>query len=552
SMRPDACEPNNTPERPCALPLDAVSGPFTIVPEDDQDFYLLDLPQEASIQTVVTVRATSGLDLYLTARQGQALLASGTFSLTLAPAVSGPVTLRVENRDPRLVSGESYRVEVRRTLVPPADRDSGSGGTADSLENNWSFETASPIAVGVVYDLTLVCPDARPGACPGGDHDYLLVPVKAGVTYLIATFDLDPGVDTVVEVFWQSATEPVAGSDDYGPGGMLAALSWTAPADGFAGIRVAPRNGGLIPQVADARSSYRLAVAPVASELARKLEPLIRQQAGIPTPTAAAASSGGGGAAAGGGASSGAPAGGGPMGSQETIAAGAALIIHETVLRREPQADAAALATLAPETRVSVRGPVSGLWISVDTDACMLPGWVRWSDLQRVTDGAAAPAAPGAAPTAMPPGAPAEPAPPALAPSTVAGNPSTGAGERVEVALLDPSLPAPPAPAAPRVPVAMRVVVVATDRPPSAATVSGVATPTPDLRQPLADVRVQITNVFGDVLAEGMTNAQGEVRLSRDVGAHEALRIRLPALGLEVTVEHGQEQLLVTLPEAHP
>jgi len=33
------------------LALDAVSGPFTVVPEADQDFFRLDLPAEASIQT---------------------------------------------------------------------------------------------------------------------------------------------------------------------------------------------------------------------------------------------------------------------------------------------------------------------------------------------------------------------------------------------------------------------------------------------------------------------------------------------------------------------
>jgi hypothetical protein len=171
---PDSCEPNGSPSQACALPLDAVSGPFTIVPESDQDFFLLNLPQEASIQTVITVRATTGLDLFLSARQAERLVASGTSSLTLAPGVTGPVTLRVENRDPRPAAGESHRVEVRREIVPTtvvADV-----AEADILENNWSLDTAAPIAVSVVYDLSLVCPDARPGQRAlgqrrdGGEH----------------------------------------------------------------------------------------------------------------------------------------------------------------------------------------------------------------------------------------------------------------------------------------------------------------------------------------------------------------------------------------------
>lgn len=292
SMRPDACEPNDTDAHPCALPLDAVSGPFTFVPEADRDVYLLDLPDDPAIQTVVTVRATAGLDLFLSARQGPTLLASGAISLTLAPAIHGPVLLRVENRDPRPSAGESYRIEVRREIAPRATGTMDLTGAPDALENNWSFATAATIAVGVVYDLTLVCPEQRADACPGGDHDYLRVPVKAGVAYRIATFDLDPGVDTVVEVFWQRQDRPVAGNDDYAPGGLLSALTWVAPGDGLADIRVAPRNGGLMPQLVEAtHAAYRFVVAPVASKLARKLEPTLRQQANIPTTTATVAAS---------------------------------------------------------------------------------------------------------------------------------------------------------------------------------------------------------------------------------------------------------------------
>lgn len=555
---PDACEANDTPAQACQLLLDAISGPFTFVPDSDQDFYRLDLPEEASIQTVITARATAGLDLILSARQGEQLVASGTISLTLAPSISGPVTLRVENRDPRPAAGEQYRIEVRREIVPPrqSEDDAERTGEPDALENNWSFETAAPIAVGVVYDLTLVCPETRSGACPGGDHDHLLVPVKAGVSYRIATFDLDPGVDTVVELFWASTTTATAGNDDYAPGGPLSALDWTAPDDGILGVRIAPRNGGLNQHVSEPKAGYRFAVAPLSSELARKLETLIRQQANVPTPTPTVAPvtappSSAAGGSSGGGAPPAAPAGG--TVSQETIAAGPAIIVAETVLRREPSERSTALATLAPETLVSVRGPVSGLWVSVESAASILPGWVRFSDLRRVdaaTDSAAVTPTPTvSAPNSQQTGAANQPNTTPTA--TVAGAASrpTTSGVQVAARALDLALSAPPPPPVARVPFAVSVTIVATDDPPMGGSTLGFATPTPDMRQPVARVRVQLVNIFGDLLAEGLTDVAGTVQLRRDIRPGDSLRVRIPAWGVELGLAPEQTSLVVTIPE---
>ena len=569
SSRPDTCEPNDAAEQACALPLDSVSGPFTFVPEEDRDFFQLDLPEEASIETLVTVRATDGLDLVVSAFQGPSLVASGTYSLTLAPEVFGRVVLRVENRDPRLAVGESYRIEVRRSIVPPS-ADPAAASSADPLENNWSFATAAPVAVGVVYDLTLVCPEARPGACPGGDHDHLLVPVKAGVSYLLATFDLDPGVDTVLELFWGSTDLPAVGNDDYGPGGMLSALTWTAPADGLLGVRVAPRNGGLSVQLvegADAR--YRFVVAPLASELAAKLTTTLGQQANLPTPTAttpvrpAPPTSGGGGgsSSSGGGATSGGAAstGAGPArgSAQEEIAAGPAIIVRETVLRREPRENSTALATLAPETPVTVRGPVRGLWVSVESTTSILPGWVLWSELQRVgaavSDTASPSSSTGASPTATTTAEPAGATTAATSRPTAAaasgGAAPSGSTSQVSVTALDPALaPAAPPPVA-RVPFTLQVTVVATNTPPAVGSTFGMASPTPDMRLPIPGVRVQLIDAFGDLLAEGVTDAGGAIRLSRDVRPGDALAVRVPAWGVEVPIAADQATLVITIPE---
>lgn len=573
SGRPDACEPNDSVEQACALPLDGVSGPFTFAPEEDRDFFRLDLPQEASIETLVTVRATDGLDLVVSAFQGPSLVASGSYSLTLAPDLFGPVVLRVENRDPRLAAGERYRIEVRRSIVPP-NAAPAAASSADPLENNWSFATAAPIAVGVVYDLTLVCPEARPGACPGGDHDHFLVPVKAGVPYLLATFDLSPGVDTVLELFWGSTNLPAVGNDDYGPGGMLSALTWAAPADGLLGVRVAPRNGGLSVQLvkgADAR--YRFAIAPLASELAARLTTTIGQQANLPTPTATATpvrpappTSGGGGSSSSGGSttsggatSNGAGAAGGTgVGSaQETIAAGPAIIVRETVLRREPREGSTALATLAPETPVTVRGPVRGLWVSVESAASILPGWVLWSDVLRLgTDAPAtasiapnASASPTTATTAEPVGAATAATAGPTTPSAGGAAASSSSAAQVSVTALDPTLAPVAAPPLARVPFALQVTIVATDAPPTAGSTFGMATATPDMRLPVPGVRVQLVNAFGDLLAEGVTDAGGAIRLSRDVRPGDALAVRVPAWGVALPVAADQTALVITIPE---
>lgn len=87
------------------------------------------------------------------------------------------------------------------------------------LENNWTPAVAAPI---------FICPVTS--GCPGGDHDWLTLLVKAGVTYEVATFDLDPGVDTVLELHLDAEGMLVALNDAVRPGARLSALTWTAPA----------------------------------------------------------------------------------------------------------------------------------------------------------------------------------------------------------------------------------------------------------------------------------------------------------------------------------
>jgi hypothetical protein len=562
----DTCEPNDTPATACLLSLDAISGPFTIVPAADQDFYAIELPTDPALQTVVTLRASAGLDLRLTAQQTSTVLASGTLSVTIPPTISGRVIVQVAEHGVADTASERYRIDVQRELVPVVSQPTNTG---DALENNWSPATAHPIAVGVVYDLSLRCPETRPDACPGGDHDYLLVPLKGGVPYLLVTFDLAPGVDTVIELFWAEAATPTIGNDDYAPGGLLSGVTFTPPTDGLAIVRIAPRNGGLVERATpDGAATYRFAIAPLASELATKLTELLQQQAHVPTPTATVrppppSSPGSAPAAppAPGGAAPPAPtrAPSGRSGLQptsavkESIERGPAIIMRATDLRREPRPDADLVAQLAVEQVVELRGPVIGMWVSVDSPTSLLPGWVWGTDLQRLLPEVVATM------TALPPTAATNAPPSTGSPTAGMSGTATARPPRtavptptptpivVQVQPLDPALPPPVPTALPRVAVALLVEVIA--GPPPSDPPFGGPTPTPDRQQPLVGIHVQLVDAFGAVLAEARTDGQGQVRLSRDVAPTDALWVQLPAWGIAVPVEPAQSTLLIHMPE---
>jgi hypothetical protein len=122
----------------------------------------------------------------------------------------------------------------------------------------------------------------------------------------------------------------------------------------------------------------------------------------------------------------------------------------------------------------------------------------------------------------------------------------------VNVAELDQALSRPAPPPASRVPFSLSVVILASDRPPPVSTMYGLASPTPDRTQAVSGVRVQLVNVFGDVLAEGPTDAQGEVRLSRDVRPGDRLYVLVPVWGIELFVPSNKPTIVLTVPEAHP
>ena len=556
-QRPDACEPNDEPQKACVLQLDAVNGPYTLLPETDRDEYSVDLGSAPPSPTVVWVRAVEGLDLVTTIRHADtdaliATLASPAISTTIPVDVVGWVRLRVEQRSPAAVASPIYRIELRQHDVlpaPPLATPPSGRVPPDALENNWNPQTATPIAVGYAYDLNFTCPVIW--GCPGGDFDYLRVPVKAGIPYLLATFDLGPGVDTVLDLFWGSETVPVASNDDAHPGySGLSLLRWTAPSDGEIVVRIGPRTGGTLAVVPDKQAgTYRFAVAMADSPFGRDLLERVQGQADIETSTATPTmpppvaqprvpSR----------PPEPAPSAPSPVEAPRTTAStpvvtpttavvpnvpkGVAMTVTTATLQLQPDAGSAPLATLPPDTLVTLLGESSGLWVRVAAPNVVLPGWLRSTDLQRVSASVPQPPAP---PTSSAATAAAGGGGSASGNGTSTGPTPTATGA-ASITLLDP-VPPPQPPAPPqRVSHTVRVIVVEAGTLPPTPLPGALAPTASAVPRGVAGLRVLLVSALGDVLAEGITPASGQLTLVRDSDPSAALFVTLPQAGLTIPV----------------
>ena len=413
----------------------------------------------------------------------------------------------------------------------------------DALENNWDFAHAAPVAIGVTYDLSFVCPVAD--GCTGGDHDFLRVPVKRDVTYLVGAFDLGPGADTVLDLFWGSEELPVASNDDAGPLGFASLLRWHAPGDGEAVVRVGPRNGALGPEgLGERAGSYRFAVAVEGSPLARQIEERIRAQTTLatatptstveparptptaprvvpalpqapppapPAPTRAQTTT----VTADTSASSGGPS------INDGSTGRAVVVAPSAVVRVLPRQDSDVLQRLGEGTQVNLTGRAWGGWVRVVTDDGVMPGWTPAQGLRLLsaTSPTAGAAGSGLAPTA----------------ATGVTTPS------LEVTRLE-DVPAPTPAAAPaRAAISVAVTLKAA---PEARTGKRTASD----GEPLDGLRVQLVSAFGDLLAEALSANGGRVTLTRDLPGGAAVFVRMPAAGLEVPVDPREPELLIVLP----
>lgn len=397
----------------------------------------------------------------------------------------------------------------------------------DALENNWDFAHAAPVAIGVTYDLSFVCPVAD--GCTDGDHDFLRVPVKRDVTYLVGTFDLGPGADTVLDLFWGSEELPVASNDDAGPLGFASLLRWRAPGDGEAVVRVGPRNGALAPAgLGERAGSYRFAVAVEGSPLAHQIEERIRAQTTLatatptstveltrpmpapprvvppppapPAPTRPQTTT----VTADTGASSGGPS------INDGSTGRAVVVAPNAAVRVLPRQDSDALQRLGEGTQVNLTGRAWGTWVRVVTDDGVMPGWTPAQGLRLLS---------------------------ATTPIAATGVTTP----RLEVTRLEEA-PAPtPLAAHARTTVSVAVTL-------KGAPEARISKRTTSDGEPLDSLRVQLVLAFGDQLAEALSANGGRVTLTRDLPHGAAVFVRVLAAGLEVPVDPRKPELLIVLP----
>jgi hypothetical protein len=280
---------------------------------------------------------------------------------------------------------------------------------------------------------------------------------------------------------------------------------------------------------------YRFAIALAGSDLAHQLEQRISEQTNAPTATPQPASRIGGSAPV--------QTGSGPKG--EAIVTSPA-----TVLRVAPGADAEAIQTLDAGTRVMLLGQISGAWTRVQPEDGVVFGWVYGPDLRRIDEEATAQATPGVSAT---PATDAVTAFPTTASSTAqTQSPATAPPVALpRLTVLDPAPLPPPAhlPAREQLTVAITAFVQRGSVVPTPAPGRPTPTPAPGSQRPLAGLRVQLVNVFGDLLAEAITNSDGRVQLTRDMPPLVAAHVRIPALGIERAVDSAQPTLLLIVPE---
>lgn len=564
----DRCEPNETRESACALAVNSVNGPYTFVPSGDQDWYRLNLGTPTGLVTNVTIRPGGALDLFTTISRDDGTqittISSPTISTTLQADVSGGVLLRVENRSPNASQNERYTIEVRQSLPSvPVVLTAETDAAADALENNWDFQSAAPVGIGVVYDLNFVCPVVR--GCSGGDHDYLQVPVKRGTKYLFATFDLGPGTDTVLDLYWGTEIQPIASNDDAGGYGFASLLKWVATTDGYAVIRVGPRSGGTQPTIDDKDAgTYRFAVAIQGTQLSNDIIKRVQEQTTLatPTPTKQPTTESGSGGGSGGGATTPpqsptptpvaataaisetdeSSAGGTSSTSKGTAitdgSVGPALIIVPiTSLRVDPNKNAEVLQELTIDTIVVLSGKATGSWVRVTTSDGVMPGWIKAQDVRRLVEDAPTPI----------PGLPLPQSGPAPSTNTNGASTQQTNQQPFRILPLDPLPPRELPQVTSRTSIELLVnVVVAGGELIKPTSTTRRETPVP--REPVGNVRVQLVNVFGDVLAEARTTSAGTVQFIRDIPTDAALVIRIPASGLSMPVQPDEPTLTIAIP----
>lgn len=155
-----------------------------------------------------------------------------------------PITISIVD-DTAVEGTQSFLLQltnpISATLGSPSvasinitDNETGASPTpqifADAQEPNNNFNEATETAA----DAADLC---NMTFYPPGDQDYFRWWGKAGITYIVATSDLDAGIDTVLDVY-NTNQSLIASNDDVSPGIFRSEVRFTANVDGYYYARV--------------------------------------------------------------------------------------------------------------------------------------------------------------------------------------------------------------------------------------------------------------------------------------------------------------------------
>lgn len=545
----DLCDPNHSLLQPCALATETENGPFNFN-DGATDVFSFLLKGGRQYQISATVGGNGGIDPAIelfaagstaapVATNDDAQLGDSSAAVTIAVQADAWYLARVANKAPGSPAGKTYTLSAR-SMAAGTGTPAQATNPDDLIGNAYDPEHAARLAWNVPYDLSMACPDPRPGACYAGRHSFLLVPVKADLAFTATTYDLGAGVDTVLTLYRPDLAQTQAGAgvlpgwaalaenDDIAGGWTLRSqISLTPNWSGLALLVVAPsERADLPPTPADGRPGrYRLIVG--SPELANVKAALASQADLPPTP---------------------APPTPRPTGQPAPAAVGAAPLgapdAREVIKEACPNGLASVgaaetgLYAAAPPGRddriaaypagalIKLLGQCYRGWVKAQPADSVTPGWMWGPDL-RPEELSAAPAAASGSPT--PPQATAQP--------NLVRATSTPAVPAVSLMPLEPAELTPPAQPKP----SARAVTIE---------ICGSTKQTEACEKPLPGLRVLLMlAATRQVLTSGLTGADGRVMLSASAAEGSQLLLAIPALGLETALAPNAAELPIRVPE---
>jgi hypothetical protein len=560
----DRCDPNHTLEQPCALATetDIANLNFT---DGNVDVFSFLLKGGRQYRIAAQVGAAGGLDpsldVFLAGRTEQPIgqnddagIGNPSAVVTITVSTDAWYLVQVSNRAPGSPEGKVYTLSAR-SVAPGAGSGGGSAPTPapsnpdDLIGNAYDVAHAVRLAWDVPYDLTMRCPDPRPGACFHGRHSFVLLPVKVNVPLVVLTYDLGAGTDTVLSLYQPDPNQTqegdgqlagwsiVASNDDVVGGWTLRSQLRLIPSwSGEALLVIAPSERADLPVLpADGRPGrYRLIAGPPAAPAVKAVlaaqTDLPPTPTALPTPTPRPTSQP-------------APITISTQSAQdnrevikEACVTGQAVVAtaSTTLYAAAPPGANDQIASYPAGALVQLLGQCYGGWVKVQPSDSVTPGWMRAAHLRPEaldtpsgTPGASAGGAGGSGGVSG--GRTPTPRPGTAGQSTPGGSvgatpaPTPGPLLPPALATLEPLLlptVVVPGPVARQVTIALcRAGVNATD------CAQG---------SPLSGVRVELLLVATRTLLTGATTgADGQVTLSTSTAPGSQLVLSIPTLGLE-------------------